>query len=250
MHATPRRTILGVDCLFWALVLDLALVLATFVASVAVIPGFFMALEEGQNPATLMPHLPCMVVYLSASILFGLSTIILFFAGFLDLYAGRREFGRSQEGALFRARMFLAVTVALSIAFALIPRQPAMAVGVPEEILASPDWAAAARVVLAALIALFMGLTLANSVFGLMDQMQRSRIRIAVGLGVLAAITGSVFGIIGITSGNVHLLVVAVVAGAIAGEGVAAISLVLFLFVFREIRRGLRQGWALAPLGR
>jgi len=249
VHATPRRTILGVDCLFWALVLDLALVLATFVASVAVIPGFFMALGAGQDPASLTPHLPCMVVYLSLSILFGLSTIILFFAGFLDLYAGRREFGRTQERHLFRARAFLAVTIALSIAFALLPRQPGMAVGVPEEILASSDWAAAARVVLAALIALFMGLTLANSVYGLMDQMQRSRIRIAVGLGVVAALTGSVFGVIGITSGNLHLIIVSIVAGAIAGDGVAAISLILFLYVFREIRRGLRRGWALAPPG-
>lgn len=251
VHARESQTILGVDCLFWALLVNLALVLSTLVVSILVVPAFFSAMKEGRDPRSLSPQVQFITLVLCLTILCGLGMAVLFLAGFHDILAGHGEFGPVQEFRATRAFRCLLLTIGLYLVLFALPRSAWMVVGLPNDIAMGPPWAVAARVPLSALFALFAGLTVLNSVYAIANVGQRSRLAIAVALGVMAASVGSTIRAIGIVSGDVDLITTAIVSGAVAGEGTTAISLLLFLQVFREIRHdydvGLVQPQTLRP---
>ncbi len=242
MHPHDRYTALGVGCLFWALAFGLAIVLLMLISSIAVVPSFYGAIREGRDPGSLVFSLVSQAALICASIVCGIAVVVFSLAGFYDVYRGRREYGPVQADAVRRARSYLVLTILFLLVFVALPRYPSMIVGLPDKIAVAPLSALVARVFVVGLTALFAGLTLSETVYGVADASQRSRLTIAIGLGIAGAVVGSLIGLIGVFATTIDQLVLAIVSGAITGEGTLAVSLLLFFLVFREIRDDLEAG--------
>lgn len=232
------RTIKGMSLVGWALLIQTGAVIAmgTTAAALALLSGALI-----QNPSLLFGPLLGALGALCGILVAELATAIVFLVGFVQIYAGRHEYGLEQARSLERALLFLiiysvlnAASVVYSASTALIPAvtgQP----GLP---------AVSASLLLAPLGALFAGLTLDQAIRSQSDPAVRSRLRVAIFLGILGGAVGPALTLLAIAGNPVTLglLTAGLVASALAGNGVAAISLVVFWLAYRETRQALEAG--------
>ena len=223
----------------WALLIQLGAAVATAAALVG------LALLIG--PALLSPSqfLSSFVGVLAAVCGIELAEVAMaavFLTGFHQVHSGRYEYGLTHAHSVDRALVYLAVfavlgaaggvvTVAGSILFPPIPEIPVASLFV-------------GNVVLAPLSALFAGLTLVESARAIAKPAPLRRLRMALILGVAGAIAGPLLNAFAMAPGPqyVSAIVDGLLVSAIAGDGVAAISLLLFVLAFREIRKALLAG--------
>lgn len=225
--------------MIWALVIQLGAVLATAATLIA------LALLLG--PALLNPaaFLSSLVGVLAAACGIELGEVVMasvFLAGFHQIHAGRHEYGLPHARAVDRALAYLIVFAVLGMAatgYTLASSFFAPAVpGVPAASLL------VGNVLLAPLGALFAGLTLLDSARALAEPTQARRLRVALILGLAGAAAGPLLSAFATAPRPVYLSAVVngLLVSAIAGEGVAAISLLLFALALREVRRALLAG--------
>ena len=233
------RTIRGIGLMAWALVVALGAVVASALTLVAVA----LMLEPGiQSPSGLVPAALTALAAVCGIDIGQVFMAALFVIGFHHAYAGRYEYGLAHARSLERALVFL-IVFALFTALAYIYSvtnsvlQPGF-VGVPALDLLSGN------VLLAPLGALFAGLTLLFTGRGLADAVQSRRLRTALVLGVVGAVAGPLLLLLGVGSNvtDLRVLVSGLLASAVAGQGISALSLLVFVLVYREVRRNLEAG--------
>lgn len=232
------RTIRGIGIIGWALVLQLGAVIATGVtlAALAIVIGPALV-----NPSGFLTSVLGIVAAVCGIELGQAAVSVLFLVGFVDVHAGRHEYGLDQARAIDRATialaLFAAVTVfatASSVSMSLF----APTIGIPAESFLTGNLA------LAPLGALVAGFTLYYSVRAVADEGEVRRLRAAVVLGVAGAVAGPVLLGFAISANprDVSAVVTGLLSSAVAGDGICALSLGLFVLLFREIRRNLVKG--------
>ena len=239
MHRNEGSTLLGLGWLEWALGLDAALMGIAFVSSVAIVPAFFHALAAGHDPAAMGIPIAGQAAFLTASLLLGLGILVLAAAGVLSVRSGASDDGpRHARFAPFAVPFFLLALGAFA-SHLILPREATMIMGAPDEMLPVPAWAVLLRIALCGLVALFSGLTIYASAAGLATGRVLTRLRIGTGLGVLSAVAGAVFGVAAFGETSVDAYVTVLKAHSIAGEGIAILSLAVFILAIRELREDL-----------
>ena len=223
----------------WALVIELGAVLVTGLTLVALALMLGPALE---SPSGLGPSSVTALAAVCGVALGQAAMAVVFLLGFHQAYAGRHEYGLAQAQAVERALVFLAIDFVLTAAgyiYILTNSflQPALA-GLPAVDLLSGN------AVLAPVGALFAGLTLYSTVRTLTDPTGVRRLRTALILGVFGAAAGPLllsFSVSGALT-SLDAIVSGLLASAVAGQGVCALSLLLFALAFRDVRRSLEAG--------
>ena len=165
-----------------------------------------------------------------------------FLSGFHQIHAGRHEYGLVHARSVDRALVYLVVFAALTVGNGVYTLTAGiLGPSVPEVPMASLF---IGNVVLGPLGALFAGLTLWETARRIADPLQARRLRTALVLGVAGTLAGPLLRALAEAPGSptVSSLVGSLLVSAIAGEGVAAVSLLLFALVFRQIRRELEAG--------
>lgn len=216
----------------------LILQLATVVGLVVLVPTYGMP-----SPSIIQ------VVELEGALLL-LSWILLILAaasglvycvGLAGLYGGRRDLGPEHAASVEQTVPWLAVTLVLLASGIVVPSLTGPFLTLPGVGYAPPSWSWSVSVVLAGLRAIFAGLTLYYAVQGLAEEDERVRLLVAMTLGVVGAVvwSGLAAYAAGIAGPSMDSLV-PYLAGIVAGIGTSAISLGLFVAVYRDIRRTLR----------
>ncbi len=176
-------------------------------------------------------------------ILLGAGSGLVYCVGLAGLYGPREGLGKAHAVSVVKTKRWLAVTLVLVAAGIFVPSLTGPLLGFPGVGYAPPSWAWSSSVVLAGLRAIFAGLTLYYAVEGLAQEDARVRLLLGMALGVLGAIVWS--GLTAYAEGIGTLssdALLPFLAGAVAGLGTSAISLGLFIAVYREIRRELAVG--------
>ncbi len=225
--------------MIWALVIELGAVVVTGLTLVALALMLGPALE---SPGGLGPSSVTALAAVCGVALGQVAMAVVFLLGFHQAYAGRHEYGLAHAQAVERGLVFLAVDFVLTAAGTVYTLttsflQPALA-GLPAVDLLSGN------AVLAPAGALFAGLTLYSTVRTLADPSGARRLRTALILGVVGAAAGPLllaFSVSGALA-NLDAIVSGLLASAVAGQGVCALSLLLFALAFRDVRRGLEAG--------
>lgn len=175
---------------------------------------------------------------------------ILFLVGFHNTYAGRHEYGLDHARSLERALVLLIVyfvLTALGSVYTLTNSllQPGLA-GLPALDLLSGN------LLLAPIGAVFAGLTLLYTGRALADRPQNQRLRTALVLGVAGATAGPLLLALAVSGAlsDLDSIVSGLLASAVAGQGVSALSLLLFILVYNDIRRNLEAGKPMPVLPR
>ncbi len=171
-------------------------------------------------------------------LLLGVASGLVYCAGLAGLYASRQLFGVQHARSVEQTLPWLAVTLVLLATVVVVPSLTGPFLTFPGVGYAPPDWAGSVGVVLAGLRAIFAGLTLFYAVQGLAEEDGRVRLLLAMSLGVAGAVVWSGLAAFaaGVPGPSMDSLL-PFVAGILAGLGTSAISLGLFIAVYREIRR-------------
>jgi hypothetical protein len=233
------RTIRGAGLMTWALLVELGAVVVTGLTLVALAVMLGPALESPGGLGTSALTALAAVCGVAGG---QVAMAVLFLVGFHEAYAGRHEYGLRHANSVERALVFLmvyfvvtAVGYLYSVTNSLL--QPGLA-GLPAVDLLSGN------AILAPVGALFAGLTLYYAGRTLADPPVVRRLRTALTLGVAGAVAGPLllaFAVSGALS-DLHAIVSGLLASAVAGQGVSALSLLLFLLAFRDIRHNLEAG--------
>ncbi len=223
----------------WAVLLEFGLVVATGVAlaSVGLVIG----------PALLDPNAFAgpMLGILTAICGIELGQVAvaaIFLVGFHGLHTGRNEYGLSHAQSLDRARICLGVLVAVGLLnTALVVSASLFSPAVQT---AAADSLLTGNVFVGPIEAFVAGLALLYSLRGIAEDAQIRRLRVALALGVVGAFAGpGLIAFEGATNANaLSAVVTGLLAAAVAGEGVSALSLLLFFLVMRDVRRNLTAG--------
>lgn len=232
------RTIRGANMVGWALLVQLGAVISLGIASAALGALFAGTLA---NPLALLGPFLGVVLAICGIVIAEIAAAIVFLLGFRDIYAGRHEYGVDQTRSLERAFILLIVYVVLAAVSAVYSTSSAFLPGVTGQ---SDLAGIAGSLVLAPLSALFAGLTLIHSVRTLAPEGERSRLRLALALGVVGAAVGPAMSLLvgSASSPTLEFISVGIIASALAGNGVAAISLLLFWLAYQETKRSLEAG--------
>lgn len=232
------RTIRGLNLVGWALLTQTVVVIGVGVVLGAISLLYGAVLT---NPASVFgPFIGVLLVLCGVEVA-QLGVAILFLIGFFQVYSGRHEYGLEQARSLERALVFLIVYVVLSAALFVYSASSALIPGLTGT---SSAPALLGSLVVSALAAFFAGLTLVHSIRSLADPAVKSRLRSALLLGVVGAALGPGLSLLASTVSPLTVDVVAsgIIASALAGEGIAAISLFLFWWAYQDARRGLEAG--------
>ena len=162
--------------------------------------------------------------------------------GLAGLWGTRRDFGKEHATSVEQTLHWLIDTMVLMAAGIVVPSLTGPFLTFPGVGSAPPDWTTTLGVVLAGFRAIFAGLVLYFAVQALAAEDARVRLLIAMSLGVAGAILWAglaAFATAGWTLTLGSLLPFLV--GLVAGVGTSAISLILFILVYREIRNGIPQ---------
>lgn len=232
------RTIRGLGIIRWALIIQLLAVVATGVtlAALAIVLGPALV-----NPSGFLTSVLGIVAAVCGIQFAQIGVGALFFAGFVDVHAGRHEYGLAHVRAVDRATLGLVVFTAVTLfatGFTVSMSFLAPSSGIPAESYLTGN------LVLAPIEALVAGLTLYYTIRFVADDAQARRLRGAVILGVAGAAVGPVL-LLFATAVNPHDLsavVTGLLASAVAGDGMCALSLLLFALLYREVRRSLLAG--------
>ncbi len=233
------RTIRGMGLVSGALLVQFGVVLATAAVLVA------MALLLGPalvSPTTFLSSLVAVLAAVCGIELGEVAMAAVFLAGFHQIYAGRHEYGLLHARSVDRALVYLIVFVTLGVAgtgYTL-----ASSLFVPSVPVVPAASLLVGNVLLAPLGALFAGLSLLDSARAVAEPAQTRRLRTALILGVVGAVAGPLLNAFALAPGSQYLSAVVdgLLVSAIAGDGVAALSLLLFILAFREIRGELLSG--------
>ncbi len=223
----------------WALLLQLGAVVATGAALIGLAVLIGPAL---MNPTGFLSSLAAVLVAVCGIELGEVAMVALFLVGFHQVHAGRHEYGLAHAHSVDRALVYLIVFAVLATAGGVyLLSGSILSPAVPGVPIAS---LLVGNVLLAPLEALFAGLALVESARAVAEPAQARRLRTALVLGVAGALAGPLLNAFAMTQGPLYVsaLVDGLLVSAIAGDGVAAVSLLLFVLVFREVRRALVAG--------
>lgn len=228
----------AVEGLTWAirgLVGFLLVQLATAVGLVVLIPLYDLPTPTVLETAGLVQALLVLSWILVA---LGVASGVVVCVGIVGLYGDREELGREHAASVLRVRVWLAVTLILVAAGVVVPSLTGPLITFPGIGYAPADWSWSLGVTLAGLRAIFAGLVLYYTVQGLAEEAERVRLLLGMILGVVGAVlwNGLAAYAAGIPGPSMASLI-PFLAGILAGLGTSAISVALFLSVYRDIRR-------------
>lgn len=231
----------------WALVLALAAVLVTgmTVAALAFLLGPTLT-----NPAAVTSSLIGALAAVCGVLTTEMVMVVLFLVGFYNLHAGRHEYGLQQERSLERALVFFIIFIVMSlVSFAYSAFSSLLQTGIP---VTGGSLLVGGNIVFGPIAAFFAGLTLFYMARVLAEPHQEGRLRVAVVLGVAGAVAGPALLIVAGATNPTDLpaYTSGLLASAIAGQGISALSLLLFALVFSEVRRNLQAGKPMPVLPR
>lgn len=239
--ATPppgaERAPVGVTWAIRGLVGYLILAIATLAGFVILIPLYGLPSPSREQLIELQGALGL----LSWSLLvLGIAAGLLFCTGLGTLWTTRRALGKVHATSVEQTLPWLAVTMVLLGAGIVVPSLTGPFLSFPGVGLPPPDWTPSLSVVLAGMRAIFAGLTLYYAVQALAPEDARTRLLIAMCLGVVGAVLWA--GLASYAEGKGTLgmdSLLPFLTGMVAGLGTSAISLALFVLVYREIRTSL-----------
>lgn len=235
--AGAERVPAGVSWAVRGLVGYVFLVLATLAGLVALIPLYGLPSPSREQLIGLQGALDLLSWVLVA---LGVAAGLLFCVGLGTLWTTRRALGREHSGSVEQTLPWLAVTLVLVGAEIAVPSLTGPFLSFPGVGLPPPDWTTSLSVVLAGMRAIFAGLTLYYAVQALAEEDARTRLLIAMCLGVVGAVLWS--GLASYAEGKGTLgmdSLLPFLTGMVAGLGTSAISLTLFVLVYREIGTAL-----------
>lgn len=239
----PRdRAILGLAWAVRGLAGFLVLQLATAVGLVLFVPMYGLP-----SPSIVqVVELKDALLLLSwLSLILGIGSGLLYCVGLAGLYGGREALGPEHARSVEQTPTWLAVTMVLLATSVVVPALTGPFLTFPGVGYAPPSWSWSLSVVLAGLRAIFAGLTLFYAVQGLAEEDARVRLLVAMSLGVAGAVawSGLAAYAAGVPGPSMDSLI-PFLAGILAGLGTSAISVGLFIAVYREVRRGLQASAA------
>lgn len=240
---SPReRAILGLTWGIRGLTGFLLLSLATIAGLLLFIPLYNLPSPSLYQTGQLENSL---LVLSGLLIVVGTASGLMYAVGLAGLYGPRRELGPAHAASVGQTTLWLAVTLVLLAPGLVIPFLTGPLLTFPGIGYPQPSWAWSASVVLAGMRAIFAGLTLYYAVQGLAEEDERVRLLVGMTLGVLGAIVWTGLAAYAEALGGPSMdSLLPFLAGAVAGLGTSAISLALFIAVYREIRRDLGSGLA------
>ncbi len=229
----------GLRWIGWSLLLFLGIDIAIIATLLVLTPFLLDAIANRIPPIRVESWLA------TASLVFGVleaAAGALYVIGFADVYGSRGHHGAEHVRFVRRALVYLCVTVGLIFGGDLVPSFTGPFFGVPGITPPLPSWALSTSVIIPGLRALFAALALLFAVGELAADVQRSRLLVAMVLGVVGAVAwpGAIAYAVA-AGGSPEGPVTALVAGVVAGLGTSVISLLLFLATIREIRQGLGE---------
>ncbi len=235
----PRtRAILG---LTWATRGLLGFVVATLLTAVgllALVPLYGLPTPPSAYRTAQLED--SLVVLSAAVLLVGFVSGLLYCVGLAGLYGPRHELGREHATSVGQTTLWLGLLLVLLAPSLVVASLTGPLLGIPGIGYTPPSWAWSASVVLAGLRAIFAGLTLYYAVQGLAEEDERVRLLVGMTLGVAGGIVWSgLAAYAGGIGGPSMDSLLPFLAGIIGGLGTSAISLLLFVFVYRDIRRDL-----------
>ncbi len=243
---SPReRAVLGLTWAVRGLAGFLVLVLAMAVTLVAFVLLYNLPSPSLYQTGQLTNSLTALsVVLLSLGVASGLAYAV----GLAGLYEPRRELGPAHAASVGETTLWLAVTMILSGATVFVPSLTGPLLTFPGIGYPPPSWSWSLSVVVAGLRAIFAGLTLYYGVQGLAQEDARVRLLLAMTLGVAGAIVWSGLTAYAAAVGGMSMdSLLPFLAGDVAGLGTSAISLGLFIAVYREVRREVQAGSSSPP---
>lgn len=232
----------GVQALTWAIRGLAGLLFLQVVTGVGLV--VLISLYDLPSPSLLQTAelLESLLILSWILVALGLASGILYSVGLVGLYGDREELGHQHAESVRRVRIWFGVTLVLVVAGLVVPSLTGPFVALPGIGYAPPEWSWSLGVTLAGLRAIFAGLVLYYAVQGLAEEPQRVRLLLGMVLGVTGAVlwSGLAAYAAGIPGPSIASLV-PFLAGILAGLGTSAISLGLFLSVYREVRRTLES---------
>ena len=235
---SPReRAVLGLTWAIRGLAGFLAATLATAAGLLLFIPIYNLPSPDLYQTGQVQDSLVVLSVLV---LLLGLASGLVYCVGLAGLYGPRNELGAAHAASVGQTKRWLAVTMILLAPGLLVASLTGPLLGYPGIGYAPPAWAWSVNVVLAGLRAIFAGLTLYYAVQGLAEEDERVRMLLGMTLGVAGAIVWSGLAAYAEGLGGPSMTsLLPFLAGILAGLGTSAISLGLFMKVYREIRRDL-----------
>ncbi len=234
------RTIRGLGWTAWGLVVSLILVVGTGATSVVFALTLGPTLKAPTNPFSSLAAVVLVACGLGLGELF---MIAFFVAGFHQLHAGRHEYGAAHERSVEHALVVLILLILVGTLGTVYSAFNTL-LGSPSPVLPGATSAGIEGLVVGPADALLAGLVLFFAVRSLMPTQEHFRVRTAILLGMAGAAAGPAILILAANGGvtDVPSLVSALLAAAVAGQGISSISLLLFLLIFRNARRNLVAG--------
>jgi len=238
-QASPPEddTVRGLRWIGWSLYLFLGIDVAMIAVLLLLTPLFLDVLADRA------PQLLAENWLASASLVFGVlegAAGTLYVIGFADVYGSRQRHGPEHARFVRQSLVYLCVTVGLVLGGDLVPSFTSPFLGVPGISRPIPSWALPPSVIIPGLRALFASLALVFAVGELATDAQRSRILVAMVLGVVGAVAwpGSLAYAVA-SGGSPEGPVAALVAGVVAGLGTSVISLLLLARTIQDVRRSV-----------
>lgn len=233
------RTIRGIGLVRWALLLQLAMVLATGVtlAALALLLGPALL-----NPGGLLSAFVGIIAAVCGIELGQIGTAVLFVVGYVDLRAGRHEYGLDHARSIARATACFIVFAFVSLFSLTYSISVSLFAGgtrpVPAEAFLTGN------LVLSPVGAFLAGLGLYFLARTLADAVLARRLRLALVLGVAGAVAGPILLAFATAANPVDLtaVVTGLLASAVAGNGICALSLLIFATAFGDLKRDLAAG--------
>ncbi len=232
------RTIKGLGLMSWGLLIQLFAVISLGLTQAA------LGLLYGQlllNPTALFgPYIGAVAAVCGAEIA-QLGMAVVFVIGFFQVYSGRHEYGLEEARSVERAFVFLIIFIVLSGISITLSVTDLFVAGLTGQ---SSVPTLARNLILGSVGALFAGLTLVDTIRTVSGGAARSRLRTALALGITGAAAGPALTILATIANpiTVDLVTSGLVASAVAGQGISALSLLLFWMIYRETRQSLEAG--------
>ncbi len=239
VYVYEGRTIRGLGLIAWALLIQLGAVVAMGVA----LGTLAMVLEPALLDPTAFAGPFAGILAAVCGIELGEAAMAgIFLVGFYQLHAGRNEYGLSHAESIDRAVLCLILVAVVSVAWTgytvatdflgpPVPTTPA------ESLLVG-------NLLVAPVAAAFAGLTLFFSAKAVAQTPLARRLRSALVLGVLGSAAGPALLALATAANasDVSAMTSGFLAAAVAGNGMSALSLLMFVLAYREIRRDLVAG--------
>jgi len=237
------RTVRGVGWMSWGLLIHLASLILGAVGTVLLIASMGAILYTSPE---MLAALFAAFALVCGLVIVEIAAAVVYLVGFHGMYAGRHEYGPNQDRNMDRALVFVILAIVLSAVQVVSPYTLVWGAlySAPSTV---PITVGLLGLVVQPASALFAGLALFSAVRVFADGVQRTRLIIGMILGAVGAAAGTAILLLAAAyGGGLGSLVMGYVASALAGQGTSAISLLVFFFVYRDIRRKLETG-GIAP---